>query len=115
MPANYAVTVDDVAIGSIGLDFYQDVYTRCAEVGYWIGEEYWGKGIMSKVAPAFVDWAWKTFGRLERLDCGHWATNPASGKVMAKAGFVYEGLRKKRVFKNGVFIDEVLYGAVRPE
>lgn len=113
-PTNFAITVNDEAVGSIGLDFKDDVYFRTAELGYWLGEEHWGKGIMSRVAPAFVQWAWTTFEILVRIDAQTYETNRASHKVLEKAGFVYEGRRPDVYCKNGVIGAELMWGALRP-
>lgn len=113
--ADHAITVDDVAVGSIGLRFGADVYVRSTELGYWLGEEYWGKGVMSQVAPAYVKWVWETFQFLVRLNGAVVQSNVASRKVLIRAGFHVEGMREKAVFKNRVFLDEVGMAALRPE
>ncbi|KAJ9623969.1 hypothetical protein H2203_005416 [Taxawa tesnikishii (nom. ined.)] len=111
---NYCVTIDDVAVGAIGLDFGSDVRKRVAELGYWLGEEHWGKGVMSAVVPAYVAWAWRTFDRLVRLDGEYYEWNKASGKLLEKAGFKYEGRREAAVWKNGKIGATLLYGCIRP-
>ena len=113
---NFAVTLNDEAIGSIGLDFKDpaDIYVRTAELGYWIGEEHWGKGIMSRLLPPFIEWAWETFGILVRISSETYESNAASGKVLEKAGFKFEGRRPDMVFKNGVVGAELMWGVLRP-
>lgn len=110
----YAITINDEAVGSIGLDFGTDVYFRKAEVGYWLSEEHWGKGIMGAVVPAFVQWAWRTFGILVRLEAEIYERNVGSRRIVEKAGFVEEGRRKCALVKNGMLLDAVLYGLLRP-
>ena len=114
LATDYAVTRNDEAIGSIGLDFKDDIYFRTAEIGYWLGEDYWGRGIMSKVVPAFVDWTFQTFGILIRLNAETYEKNVASGKVLEKAGFRFEGRRPDMVCKDGVTGAELMWGALRP-
>jgi RimJ/RimL family protein N-acetyltransferase len=116
IPTNYAIVVNDEACGSIGLDFgdMSEIYFRCAEIGYWLGEEHWGKGVMSAVVPAFVDWGWRTFGILIRMNGEVYAGNAGSQKCLEKAGFVIEGRKKWAGVKNGVLGDEVLLGMLRP-
>ncbi len=121
VPANYAITEStsdengDIYIGAIGLEFKSDVHRRTAELGYWLSEEHWGKGIMSEVVKAFVPWVWETFGpELVRLGANVFAWNEASAKVLKKAGFEYEGRQKVAVFKNGKLRDTVMLGLVRP-
>jgi [ribosomal protein S5]-alanine N-acetyltransferase len=94
IPTAFAITVNDECVGSIGLDFRDDIYFRSAELGYWLGEEFWGKGIMSKVVPAFVEWGWKSFGILLRINGETAEKNEASGRVLGKAGFRFEGRRE---------------------
>ncbi|KAF2172893.1 hypothetical protein M409DRAFT_62552 [Zasmidium cellare ATCC 36951] len=111
---NYAVTVNDEAVGAIGLDFGKDIYLRTAEIGYWLGEEHWGKGVMSKAVPPFIQWAWDTFGVLARVNGEVNAENKGSASILKKAGFVVEGHRSNGAFKNGEFVDLVILGMVRP-
>lgn len=116
LPGNYAIVVAGEACGSIGLDWNDpsDVYFRNAEIGYWLGEEHWGKGVMGIVVPAFIDWAWRTFGFLIRINGETSTTNIGSRKCLEKAGLVVEGGRKMGSWKNGVAQDEILLGMLRP-
>jgi len=121
VPVNYAITESttdgssDVVIGAIGLDFKQDVRRRTAELGYWLGEEYWGMGIMSAVVCAFVPWVWEVFGpELLKLSADVFAWNEASMKVLKKGGFEYEGRQKMAIVKNEKLGDVILLGLVRP-
>ena len=114
---HYAICADDEAVGTIGLVFGEaaDVYFRCAELGYWLSEEHWGKGIMSKAVPAFVDWAWRTFGILIRLNAEVHTGNIGSRKCLEKAGLEVEGTKKWAFVKNGVLKDNYYMGALRPD
>ncbi|KAF2724091.1 acyl-CoA N-acyltransferase [Polychaeton citri CBS 116435] len=112
----HAIIVDGKAVGGIGLEFGDpnDVYKRAAEIGYWIGEEFWGKGIMSTLVPAYVNWAWRTFGILIRLNACHYERNVGSGKVLMSAGFKLEGKQEAAAWKNGRVEADILYGQLRP-
>jgi len=112
-PTNFAITVDDQAVGGIGLDFQTDVYFRTAEIGYWLGEAYWGQGIMTVVVRAFVGWAWETFGILVRISAETVEGNAGSARVLEKAGFEREGRREDMVWKNGRIRAVVMWGALR--
>ena len=69
---------------------------------------------MSKVVPAFVEWVWRTFGILVRLNAGTYERNFGSQNVLKKAGFVFEGRRQNSAFKNGELVTELMWGALRP-
>ncbi|KAK5175198.1 uncharacterized protein LTR77_000335 [Saxophila tyrrhenica] len=115
-PTQFVIVIAGEACGSIGLEFGDpvDIYFRCAEIGYWLGEEHWGKGVMSAVAPAFVEWAWQTFGILMRLNGEVAAGNVGSRRCLEKAGFKEEALKKQAFVKDGVIHDEVHLGMLRP-
>jgi RimJ/RimL family protein N-acetyltransferase len=96
------------------LTIREDIYFRTGELGYWIGEEHWGRGIMSRVIPAFVEWTWSTFGILVRLNGLVTESNAGSSRLLEKAGFVLEGRREDAICKNGHICAELMYGALRP-
>jgi len=70
---------------------------------------------MGKVAPAFVEWCWKTFGVLVRINSNTYEANLGSQKTLKKAGFVFEGRRQDFCVKSGVIGTELMWGALRPE
>jgi ribosomal-protein-alanine N-acetyltransferase len=83
-----------------------------AEIGYWIGEEYWNKGYCSEAARAAINFAFKELG-LTKVIGRHVAENTASGKVMINAGMKQEGYFAKDFFKDGQFLDMILYGVIQ--
>ncbi|HME88818.1 MAG TPA: GNAT family protein [Chthoniobacterales bacterium] len=105
---HFCVEINGEAAGGIGLRPGKDVHRRTAEFGYWLAEEYWGKGIMSEVVPAFVDYCFKEFS-LNRIFAMPHSNNPASARVLEKAGFVLEGRLRKNVVKDGQILDSLLY------
>ena len=111
---NLAVATTEEAIGSIGLMLQTDVHSHSAEVGYWLAEPYWGRGIMTAALKAMSDYAFNTLG-LVRLYAPHFEWNPASGRVMQKAGFTYEGRLRSAAIKDGRTVDELLYSLIRGE
>ena len=115
VPTSWAVTLDDQVVGSIGLKFGEDIYVRTCEIGYWLGVEHWGKGVMSMVVPEFLKWTWETFGILVRVNSETYEANAASGRVLEKAGFQFEGRRPNMSFKNGRVGAVLMWGALRPE
>ena len=83
-----------------------------AELGYWIGVPYWGRGLCSEAAQAVVDYAFTELG-LARLHASHFSRNPASGRVLEKLGFRHEGTRRGHVRKWGTLEDLEIYGLIR--
>jgi len=97
--------------GCIGLVKQTDIYKLTAEVGYWIGEPYWGKGIATKSVNLIVDYGFHHLG-LVRIFTGVFDFNHASQRVLEKAGFNLEGIAEKSVFKNGLIRDEYRYAKI---
>lgn len=93
-------------IGAIGLNINKD-YNR-AELGYWIGEKYWGRGYASEAAAAVVEYGFFQLN-LHKITSSHFASNPASGKVMRNIGMKEEGFRKEHIIKKGKYEDLVDY------
>jgi len=102
-------------MGSIGLIPGEDVYCRSAELGYWLGEEYWGKGIITEAVKGFVAWTYANFPQMERLYAGIFEDNKASVKVVERAGFLFEGRLRKAVYKNGKHMDALVYSFIRED
>lgn len=111
-PTVYAIATAQEAIGSIGITINQDVHRLTAEMGYWLAEPYWGKGIMSEAARVFSDFAFERFGLL-RIYAEPYARNAASCRVLEKAGFVLEGRMRCSVVKDGRIMDQFLYARVK--
>ncbi len=103
---------DDQLMGCIGLTFNWP-HAR-AEVGYWIGVPYWGAGYATEALGAVLAWGFGAIG-LNRIDAHHMAHNPASGRVLLKAGMSREGVVREHVRKNGLFVDGVVYSILRRE
>ena len=108
---NFAIEVDGVAAGAIGVRLKQDVDRAGAEFGYWLGEEFWGRGIVSEIIPAFTRWALGEYG-LMRLEAIVFEWNPASARILEKAGYVREGTLRRSGIKDGQVIDRHLYAFV---
>ncbi len=107
-----AITQDGKAIGSIGVFFQTDIAARSAELGYWLGEPYWGKGIMTAAVQELCALVFSSTD-IVRIYAEPFADNVASRRVLEKAGFVLEGILRKSVCKNGVFHDACMYALVR--
>jgi len=109
---SFAIEVDGEAVGGIGLVPQTDIFRRSAEIGYWLSEHYWGRGIVTEAVRAFAEWAFANFD-LCRLYAGVFEWNPASARVLEKAGFEFEGRMKKAVIKEGRTGDELIYAITR--
>ncbi len=101
---------DGRLLGAIGLTL--DAANQSAELGYWIGKPYWGCGYATEAARALVHFGFGQLG-LNRVYARHFAHNPASGRVLQKAGLYREGYMPQAIRKWGRFVDVVLYGIVR--
>ena len=105
------IEINGEASGGIGLHLQSDIHKKNAELGYWLAEPHWGKGVMSKAVKQMIDYGFKTF-EIERIFARPFGTNIGSKKVLDKAGFILEGKFEKTLFKNGEYFDELIY-AVR--
>jgi ribosomal-protein-alanine N-acetyltransferase len=100
------------AIGCIGLQIGRDVHRKTAELGFWLGEPFWGRGIMTEAVAELTRWAFGAF-ELERIYAEPFATNRASARVLEKAGFACEGRLKASIYKDNQRLDSFLYARVR--
>ena len=107
---NLAVEVEGRAVGGVGLVFKQDIYARSAEIGYWLGEPYWNRGIISRAVKSLSNYVFNSPDYdICRIYAGIFEYNTASGRVLEKAGFHQEARLKKNVTKEGKTVDELLY------
>jgi len=108
----FAIDIDGQAVGGIGIHPQADIMKKNAELGYWLGEKYWGKGIISKAIREIIPWAFNTYD-ITRIYARPFGSNMASQKVLEKAGFVLEARIKENIFKNGEYLDELIYAIRR--
>jgi RimJ/RimL family protein N-acetyltransferase len=113
-PTSFVIEVDGAAVGVIGVRLRDDIERINAELGYWLGEEFWGRGILSEAIPAFTDWAMKEFNLL-RVEAMVFYWNPASARVLEKSGFVREATLRRSAIKDGEVIDRWLYAFLRED
>ena len=111
--ANLAIDLDGEAVGGIGLILNSDVYLHSAELSYWLGEAYWGKGIATEAVRQMVEYTFYYFDII-RLYAEVFETNKSSMRVLEKNGFYLEGVRRKAVCKNGVLMDDYIWVKLRP-
>jgi ribosomal-protein-alanine N-acetyltransferase len=113
---HFAIAINDDVVGGIGVEIGDprslSGSDHCAEIGYWLGESFWGWGIMSEAVPALTEWAFAEL-HLVRLHAAVYARNPASARILEKAGYEYEGRLRARYFRDGEYIDGLLYAKLR--
>jgi RimJ/RimL family protein N-acetyltransferase len=109
----FAIGVGGEAVGAVGFRVLPDVERGTAEVGYWLGEPFWGKGIVPEVLSAMTPWAIRTYG-LTRVFAVPFEWNTASMRVLEKAGYVFEGRMRRSAIKDGKIVDQLLYAFVVP-
>ena len=110
----WAIVVDGAAIGCIGL-VQDEGWLRCnADIGYWIGQAYWRRGIGTDAVRQVIDWAFAVKPELTRIQASIFADNEASMALARRCGFVREGVMKQSAIKDGRVIDRVLWASYRP-
>ncbi len=107
----FAIAVKGKAIGAIGFVLQQDVDRVSAEAGYWLGEAYWGRGIVSEALGAITRYAIEKHG-LTRVFAVPFASNRASCRVLEKNGYVLEGCLRRSAIKNGEIVDQFQYAFI---
>lgn len=108
----FAIDVNGEAVGGIGIHPQSDVYAKNAELGYWLAEPFWGKGIITKAIPQIIEFAFKTYD-IRRVFARPYGRNIASQKVLEKNGFKLEAKLEKTIFKNDKYEDELIYAIRR--
>ena len=101
-------------IGAIGLGVEYKKEKEIMQLGFWIGKPYWNQGYCTEAAEAVLQYGFDVMG-LHRIFSGHFASNPASGRVLQKIGMKYEGTLRESYNKLGKFEDVVRYGLLRTD
>ena len=107
-----AIVVEGRAVGSIGVFLGSDVYEKSAELGYWLAEPFWGKGIMAEAVRRICGIVFDRYG-IVRIFAEPFASNTGSRRVLEKAGFRLEGILEKSVFKCGKILDSCIYALLK--
>ena len=110
----FAIAVNGEAAGSVGFVLRNDVERVSAEIGYWLAEPFWGRGIATEALAAMTQYAIATHG-LTRVYALPFAANTASCRVLEKAGYLLEGRLRRSAIKNGVIADQLQYAYVVPD
>ncbi len=110
----FAIIVDNKVIGSIGVFRQENIHRQTAELGYYLAEEYWGKGIMTEAVKQICDYVFKN-SDIIRIYAEPFSYNRASCRVLEKAGFQYEGTLRSNAVKGGKVIDMKMYARIKAE
>ena len=110
----FAITIDNKAIGSIGAFRQKNIHRHTAEIGYYIAEEYWGKGLMTEAVKQICSYIFDK-SNIVRIYAEPFSYNKASCRVLEKAGFLYEGTLRSNAIKNGKTIDMLMYSRLKTD
>ena len=110
----FAITTDNKAIGSIGAFRQKNIHKHTAEIGYYIAEEYWGKGLMTEAVKQICSYIFDK-SNIVRIYAEPFSYNKASCRVLEKAGFLYEGTLRSNAIKNGKTIDMLMYSRLKTD
>ena len=112
---NYVIEVDGKFAGSIGMVPCEDVHRCNMEIGYWMGEPYWNKGIITEAISQIVEIIWNDYPEVIRIFANVYEFNNASMKALLKNDFALEAIHKKAVIKNNLLMDEYLWVKLRAD
>lgn len=112
-PTNFAIEVDGEAVGGVGFVPGDDVERFSAEIGYWLGETYWGRGITTEALTLVTEYAFRSMNLL-RIFALPFADNIGSARVLEKAGYEKEGILRASSVKYGQPRDQAIYARVNP-
>ena len=109
-----AIEAEGRAVGSIALCLGSDVYCMTAELGYWLAEDFWGKGIMTEAVKQLCREGFSRWN-IQRIYAEPFAHNAGSRRVLEKVGFSLEGVMRRGVYKRGQVFDFCMYALLREE
>jgi len=107
-----AIEIDGLVAGAVGVFPLEDIFCKNAEMGYWLAEEFWGKGIMTQAVAKMVEYGFANFD-INRIFARPFGSNKSSQRVLEKAGFKLEGSYEKTIYKNEIYEDELIYAVRR--
>jgi len=113
-PRFFAIIYNDTLSGSIGIVTKEDIYRKNMEIGYFLAEEHWGKGIITTAIKAVTLYAFSSFD-IVRVYAEPFADNPGSRRTLEKAGFKCEAIFRKNVIKNGIIKDSCIYSVLKED
>lgn len=111
-PCNFAILADRRIVGNIGILTKEDIHRKNIEIGYFLSEKHWGKGITTRAVKAITSYAFSNF-EIVRVYAETYEDNTGSRRVLEKAGFTLEALLRKYVIKNGIIKDSCIYSVLK--
>lgn len=111
---HFAITHNDMCIGCIGLTLQEDIFQHSAEIGFWLGEEFWGNGITTLATSALIEYAFSKLN-LDRVFAIVYSNNKSSIRVLEKCSLQYEGRMVRGAIKHGNYIDLLQYAILKDE
>ena len=111
----FAIEIDGAAVGGIGYELHKDVERVSAEIGYWLGADFWGRGTMTAAVGAVTAYTFGRHAELQRIYAVPFAWSTASIRVLEKAGYRLEGRMRRSAIKDGQVVDQLLYAILRNE
>ena len=111
---NFAILYKNDFCSVIGVKPQTDVHRKSVEIGYWIGQAYWNKGIATQAVKLMTQWVFEHLN-VNRIFARVFAFNVASQKVLLKNHYRQEATLKQAVYKNGIFVDEFIFAKLKPE
>jgi ribosomal-protein-alanine N-acetyltransferase len=113
-PRFFAIEADNILVGSIGIVTKSDIYRKNVEIGYFLEQNHWGRGIITRAIKAVTSYAFKEFD-IVRVYAEPFADNQASRRALEKAGFTLEAAFKRNVIKNGIIKDSCIYAVLKED
>jgi RimJ/RimL family protein N-acetyltransferase len=107
-PTSLAIEVESEAVGGVSLRLHDDVERVTAEIGYWLGRDFWNRGVMTAAVRAMTAYGFQQFA-LTRIYAVPFAANTASHRVLEKTGYEREGVLRRSAIKDGKVTDQVLF------
>jgi ribosomal-protein-alanine N-acetyltransferase len=113
-PKFFAIIFENLVVGSIGIVSKSDIYRKNFEIGYFLSEEFWGKGIITKSIKAATSYAFKEFDVI-RIYAEPFSDNVGSRRALENAGFILEATLKRNVIKYGIIKDSCIYSVLKED
>lgn len=111
-PFNFAIDIDGDVVGCIGIIPGSDIYAKNVQIGYWLGKNHWNNGIITQAVTWLLPYCFNTL-EINKVWASVFAGNKASIKVLQKCGFNHEATLKKNIYKNGKYIDELIFSVLQ--